>query len=413
MRRLQILLVALSALPVAAQDFSQQGFLETQSLLFPRTAPGDSGRAIGEGLFRYEATYAFPTSVRIQGGFEARTDSHRQAEREWDLNYRDRGLQRPAFSVRRLSLLWYKGGWSLEAGKQFISWGKTDILNPTNRFTPRDYTNIARPEDLAVTATRLTYTNGSDSLDFVWSPFLTPTRAPLVDQRWTPRPPELVGIRIDDLGSRFPGGSQYGFRWNHIGDGYECSVVLYEGSNYMPLLEGRQVVASEGSLVPHVEVQRFYPNLRLVGADAVIPLAWFTVKTEAAYYSSNTAEADEYGIYVIQLERLVGEWSFVGGYIGEVITRERNPLDFAPDRGLARSFVSRVGYTIGPRSTVSLEAVGREDFESGYGKMEYSRLLSNAVRFTASYAIFQGKADDFFGQYRPNSHLLVNFRYSF
>lgn len=408
MRRLAVLLLALSTHPLAAQSFDQQGFFDTQALLYPQSAPGDSGNAVGEGLFRYEASYTSKSSFRIHAGFEARTDSHRQTERTWDFNYQDRGLQRPAFSIRRLSLLWYRGNWTVEAGKQFISWGKTDILNPTNRFTPRDFTNVAQTENLGVTAARATYTTGSDSFDFVWSPFLTPSRAPLLNQRWAVRPEQAAGIPLDDLGARYPGGSQFGFRWNHIGDGYEASLVLYEGSNYMPLFEATPL---EG--VPLVQVQRFYPNLRLIGADVVKPLPWFTLKAEAAYYASNTAQADEYGLYVIQLERLVGEWTFIGGYIGEMITRERDPFDFAPDRGLARSFVGRAGYTIGPRSSMSFEAAGREDLDGGYGKAEYSRLLSDAVRFTASYALFRGKPTDFFGQYRRNSHFMLKFRYSF
>jgi hypothetical protein len=83
-----------------------------------------------------------------------------------------------------------------------------------------------------------------------------------------------------------------------------------------------------------VEVQRYYPQLRLYGADLAVPLPWFTLKSEAAYFTSTTAGPDEYALYLMQLERQVKEWSFVGGYAGEVVTRSSgNPLEFAPDRG--------------------------------------------------------------------------------
>ena len=61
---------------------------------------------------------------------------------------------------------------------------------------------------------------------------------------------------------------------------------------------------------------RTYPELRLYGGDAAVPLPWFTVKGEAAYFTSSTPGAEEYALYVIQLERQVKEWSFVGGYAG-------------------------------------------------------------------------------------------------
>ena len=56
-----------------------------------------------------------------------------------------------------------------------------------------------------------------------------------------------------------------------------------------------------------------YPPIRTYGADAAIPLRWFTLKTEAAYFTSSSATTDEYVLYVVQLERQTGEWLFVGG----------------------------------------------------------------------------------------------------
>ena len=48
-------------------------------------------------------------------------------------------------------------------------------------------------------------------------------------------------------------------------------------------------------------------------ADAAVPLRWFTVKTEAAYYTSPDKRQDEYVIYVIQFERQIKELSLVAG----------------------------------------------------------------------------------------------------
>jgi ribosome-binding ATPase YchF (GTP1/OBG family) len=47
------------------------------------------------------------------------------------------------------------------------------------------------------------------------------------------------------------------------------------------------------------------------------------VKAEAAYYGSKTSNMDEFVLYVVQLERIVGEWTFVGGYAG---AREKGQL---------------------------------------------------------------------------------------
>ena len=60
-----------------------------------------------------------------------------------------------------------------------------------------------------------------------------------------------------------------------------------------------------------------YPTLRSYGGDAAIPLPWFTAKVEAAYFTTDTPRTDEYVLYVVQLERQIGEWSLMGGYAGE------------------------------------------------------------------------------------------------
>mgnify|MGYP003509044034 FL=1 len=128
-RRLSFLLAAamLALASASAQTFEQRGFLETRFLAFPQTAPNDSGRAIGEALLRWEASWRPRKWIKVQGGFDARSDTHRQFEREFRLDWQDRRPQRPALSLRRLSTTLNKGPWTFEAGRQFIRWGKTDL----------------------------------------------------------------------------------------------------------------------------------------------------------------------------------------------------------------------------------------------------------------------------------------------
>src|SRR5580658_5784244 len=205
---------ALFALTLLAQNFEQRGFIENQSLVYPRSAPNDSGLAVDSMLLRWEASYKFAPWFTLSGAFDGRTDSHRQTERDLRLDLDDRGILRPALSLRRLSATIHKGKVTAEIGRQFIRWGKTDILNPTDRFAPKDYlSSVVNPDFLGVVAARVTVDLGNDSLDVVWQPWFTPSRTPLLDQRWTALPEQAEGVAIQDLGARYPGGSQYGARW--------------------------------------------------------------------------------------------------------------------------------------------------------------------------------------------------------
>ena len=37
---------------------------------------------------------------------------------------------------------------TIEVGRQLVRWGKADILNPTDRFAPRDFLNVVHNEYL-------------------------------------------------------------------------------------------------------------------------------------------------------------------------------------------------------------------------------------------------------------------------
>lgn len=390
----------------AAQQFTQRGFLDATFTGYPQSAANDSGQAIGEALLRYEAFYKVAPWLRLAGGIDARTDTHRQVEREGGLRWQDRERQRPAFAVRELNATLSRGRATLEIGKQLIRWGKADILNPTDRFAPRDFLNVVRTDFLAVTAARLTYGGQSDSLDLVYSPRFTPSRVPLINQRWTVLP---EGVSVGELPPRFPGGSQFGARWNHIGALAEYSVSFYNGFNHLPLID----VSLLRFFDPAVAVRRFYPQMRMYGGDAAIPLRWVTLKAEAGYFTSSDPQADEYVLYVIQLERLAGEWFFTGGYAGQAVTESRNALRFAPDRGFARAFLARAGYTIDTNRSVALETAIRQNGRGVWTKLEYTQAFGQHWRATAGFALIRGDASDFLGQYRRNSHGILGLRYSF
>lgn len=402
--------LALAAAGAAfAQNFEQRGFLEDRSVFYPQTAPNDSGRAVTETLFRWEASYRIASWLKISGAFDARADSHREVERSWRLDFEDRSLERPAFSLRRLSAIIHEGKWTAEIGRQFIRWGKTDILTPTDRFAPKDFLGVVDSDFLAVPAARATYESGNDTVDFVWQVRFVPSRTPLLNQRWTVLPGSANGVPITDLGSRYPGGPQLGIRWSRMGSGYEYSFCFFDGYNHLPLFDSFVTPAPLA-----VSVQRFYPQLRLYGGDAAVPLSWFTVKAEAAYFTSTTPQAEEYLLYVLQLERLKGEWSFVGGYSGEVVTLTRNnPLQFAPDRGFARSFLGRAGYTIDANRSIAIEAAARQNGKGTWVRFEYSQLFGQHWRATAGVTWIHGDVTDFLGQYHRNSYASLALRYSF
>ena len=118
-------------------------------------------------------------------------------------------------------------------------------------------------------------------------------------------------------------------------------------------------------------------------------------------------------LWVVQLERQTGEWVFVGGYAGEVVTERRSLLPFAPDRGVARALLGRASYTIDPNRSVAFEGALRRSGDAGYARGEYSQAFGQHWRATVAVTLIRGEPTDFIGQYRRNSHVTLSLRYSF
>ncbi len=233
-----VLALVAAALPASAQTFSQRGLVEGTGIVYVQPTPVDDRQLIGEALFRQEVFWTPVSWLSLAGAFDARAATDDRVDPDWRFDCADRGLKRPAACVRRLSAALRRGGLTFEAGTQFVRWGKADILNPTDRFAPRDLLDVIDNDFLAVSAARLTYERRSNTIDLVWSPRFTPSRLPLADGRWgisTPGaltaalaaggPLETPALPVVDLGAVYPSRPQAGVRWNHVASGFEVLAV--------------------------------------------------------------------------------------------------------------------------------------------------------------------------------------------
>src|SRR4051812_24162823 len=221
----------------AAQTFTQRGFVDAAVRLFPQEAINDPTQIVGDALAR-EELFVKPTRwIQFAGGLEWRANSHDQVEDRWRIDLDDRGSLRPRLSLRRLSATLTHGPLTVDVGKQFIRWGKADIVNPTDRFAPRDFMTVFDAEFLAVSGVRAVAQHGANAFEAVWVPRFTPSRVPRLDQRWTVPPDAAATLPVIDGGAVFPEGAQTGLRWSHTGAGYEFSASFFNGFNHLPNLD--------------------------------------------------------------------------------------------------------------------------------------------------------------------------------
>ena len=400
--------VCLLTLLAQGQEFSQRGFVELNGNFYLQTFPIDSTRAIGGILAQYEPKWQPTPWFTLNASLDVRMDSHQQVARNLRFDWQDRSLQRTPFSIRELAAVFRKNNFTITLGKQFIRWGEADFLNPTDRFAPTDLLNLVDQELLPVTAARVTYDRGNDTFNLVWQPEFTPSRVPLINQRWTFLPPAYYSFDAQDQGSIFPGRSSFGVRWNHSSARYEYSLSYYDGFNYFPAFN----IQVDGPAA-RLTYSRMYPALRLYGGDLTVPSSLFTFKSEAAYYTSSTKNQDEYVLYLLELERQIHEVHIIFGYAGEVVTAHGNALQYLGERGFARGLISHVLYTLDANRSVTLDAFVRQDGASSLVSPAFSQSLREHWRATVGFAWLRGEANDFLGQYHRNSFARAELRYSF
>ena len=255
---------------------SHRGFVEGVGYAFPQTTTDDRAHLVGDVLAREEVFVRPAEWMRLSAGLEWRANSHDQVEDSWSLQFWDRSVRRPRLSVRTLSAMVTHGPFTLDVGKQFIRWGKTDIVVPTDRFSPRDYLTVIDAPFLGVTGVRGTAQLRNYTLEAVWVPRLTPSRTPLLTQRWAGQAAESAAVPIVELPTAFPTGAQAGVRFGHVAGRLRYSASFYDGFNHQPDFR-------VGGPMPSValEVERVFPPIRSYGADVVVPLPWLSIKAES------------------------------------------------------------------------------------------------------------------------------------
>jgi hypothetical protein len=404
-----MLALCLPAWGETAPRLSYRGSLRWQSFVFPNEGANDSGRLVGLMRLRWEGGVRLTENWSVSYGVDAGFDSHRQIRRDARLFWFDRSLQRPAVDLRLFSLKYAVGDWTVEAGKQLVRWGQTELWSPTDRFTPRDFMLPLEPEHLAVTALRTAWRRGSRRVELVYAPRFTPGRLPLPLQRWMPPLPSgLETLAFSDTGSIHPGGGQVGARYQHSLRQTDFSLSWFEGFNHTPT-----PTLSYNPYLETLTLLRTFPQMKMVGGDVARVMPWATLRAEGGWFRSNTGRTDDYMQYVAEAERVHGNFLLVAGYTGETITATRASNRLAPDRSLTNLFAGRVQYAVNDRSEVRFEFLTRRKRDAYGFTSRYRRRIGEAWSCSIGGAWLRASGEIGLRQYRLNSHISLIVERSF
>ena len=271
--------------PVGADRLTSAASSRRAARLFPQEAPNDPR----ERRRRPAGCARRCSSSRRRGcssppALDLRANSHDQVEDS--LARRLRRSRRAAgrgLSIRRLTATLTRGPFTLDVGKQFIRWGKTDIVTPTDRFAPRDFLNVVDTEFLAVSAafaascrSASAHVRGRLGAAVHAEPH---SAARISDGRRCRA--DVAAVR-DRRRRRVVPGRLAGRRslepHRRCGSSTRCRSST--ASTICRTSRSAPGVGPAGSIVVDAAIRR----CASYGGDVAMPTRWFTVKGEAAYF---------------------------------------------------------------------------------------------------------------------------------
>jgi len=322
--------------------------------------------------------------------------------------------------LRLSEALWQHSGARLDwrLGQQRITWGKADGINPTDFFTPRDYTVLQPLEAdtrLSVPAARIDAAlSDSLTLSLVAQPFFIESRLPT--------PPDLtITTRAPD---RFS--PQAGLRLSSTGDTLDWSICAFHGYMKLPLLD-YEIAGSAPMLFYH------YPKLDAVGGDLAHNFGKWGFRAEVAWLEPRSEDGASsirrHGFLVAGVDRGGENWNVNV----QAITRVTPGAgDDAPVDPLAAMVASQNAINHGQTHTVQLGFTSRvarswlrQTLQSELLVVGYFQptsllvrpllgyALTDAARVTVGGEYYLGRNASYFGQFKQNNTAFLEYQHFF
>ena len=317
-------------------------------------------------------------------------------------------------------------------GKQFIFWGKTDWINPTDNINPWDYENISSEiEDyrLPVTALKTDWYFGPVTLETDWIPIFLPHRIPIetgVLQKGNPQRhiPEVVAAP-----PVYPTPtlrhSQAAVRLMHSVRGIDYSLSFYSGFDHQfSMISHFNPQENELNLTPE------FKPLRVLGADFQKIFGRWGIKGEGAYFrtadpdGTNPEIANPHFKYVLGNDWTVSDrLSLTFQWVQDIQEKYNRSLEEkaaqqnpthpeVPDR--ITSSVSGV-LRWNPFDYLTSQFIGvlnlkdKDSFILGFLSYE----PADAIRFTLGGLFFTGPANSPFGRMNKEDKVFVEVKFSY
>jgi hypothetical protein len=408
-----ILLSAIATISSAQEHFDLSGKVHYSHFSYFNT-PENKINGRNEGLLQIQLASKAASSFQWKAVSELREDlSDAQRNRFW------------------LDELWAKqqvGPFDVTIGKQLISWGTADGINPINNINPTDYTDMLDTEDerIGVYALRLQWFLNMADIDLIYVPVASFGVLPATNSRWFPST-EMMGLPAA-LGSGIPillrsnapestlNSGEFGIRYRKRFSGADFGFSYYNGYDHLPELTPDMSQFDPNA--PQLVLLENYRRQQVVGSEWVVllPLG-IAFRGESALFIPNNNTNDRYLQTVTGIDKNFAlnnsSLTIIAQYIYDH-SLEGNAYDKFDLRHLfTNSPMANIDWSFNNGLSITLLGIYNTKSEDYYLNPTISYTSTGGLCFELQSDIMGGNNESFFGNYSFNNRIRAKMSFRF
>ncbi len=318
----------------------------------------------------------------------------------------------------------------VRVGNQFIFWGKTDWVNPTDNINPWDFKNItSETEDyrLPIIAAKFDfYFLENFPIEVVWVPRFSPNKIPIeLPSRMGPfdvviQPDAMPANKFED--------SEIGIKISNQIAGIDYSLSYYNGFDKFPSLFSRVNFSGNN---PTITFQRKYFRQSIFGFAFVTTMRKFAFKGEGAYYLTKDKDGKNIFIenphlkYVLGIDFIPSDkltlnlqfiqnirFKFDSGYERTYRLNNGMPLNDIP-KATETSLSTMIKYSISDYLSLRFISVINLPDKDAFVLPIFNYGFSDNINIYFGGTFFTGKTGTPFGRSKKYSRAFLEIKYSF
>lgn len=331
----------------------------------------------------------------------------------------------------------YGSFYDLRIGKQIVTWGTGDNINPTDNLNPWDLgrkTPFSEPAEKKLPVNMVNakfYLGGFTTLNAIWVPDFHPFRLPDTSvwnmSRTLPQPTTPPNVLVTGFAS--PGdpiepantleNSEYALKFASTFAGVDFSASYFHGWENFPTLHPKMQIDSvnaQGQGFATITPMQRYHSIDVLGGDFATSIAGIGFRGELGYFMTEDTDeedpyiSDPYLFYVFGMDYTFRNGLYVNAQYSEGVYRK---FGIQADQGDDRMVNLGFTYDVNDYNSMEIGSMYLIEDENYVLQPKYIRTIGNAVDLTVGAFIIGGNSAEHFGAFRSNDLVYAELEYSF